>query len=140
MYDVHIQKCLSAIYFKSNLDRGGCIEGVHVRDVRCDSARSAVIRFENNYHGSRGGAHPTTFQGFVIQRVTCTYSGEVGIYAVGVKDHPLKDIQIKAVTVLHTPKDQIVDNVVNLTYAQVFINGSRLIKPVITGSFPLHTD
>ena len=140
MYNVHIKKCLSAIYFKSNLDRGGFIENIHVNDVQCDSARSAFIRFENNYHGSRGGHYPTKFDGFTIQNVTCNYSGEVGIYAVGVEGNPLENISLKNVTILQTPKDQVVDNANNLTYENVVINGNKLAKPVVTGPVALHTD
>ena len=140
MYNVHIKKCLSAIYFKSNLDRGGFIENIHVNNVQCDTARSAFIRFENNYHGSRGGHYPTLFNGFDIQNVSCNLSGEVGIYAIGVAGNPLKNISLKNVTVLNTPKDQLIDNAENLTYKGVKINGINLTKPVNTGVIKLHTD
>lgn len=140
MYNVHITRCLSAIYFKSNLDRGGFIENIHVNDVQCDSARSAFIRFENNYHGSRGGHYPTLFSNYNIHDVTCTRSGEVGIYAVGVQGNPLKNIALKNVTVLHTPKDEIIDNAEHLTYSNVSVNGHILAKPTNTGVVMLHTD
>jgi hypothetical protein len=140
MYNVKITKCLSAIYFKSNLDRGGFIEDIHVNNVFCDSARSAFIRFENNYHGSRGGQYPTLFNNFTIRDVSCKYSGEVGIYAVGVKDHPLENIALKGVTVLSTPQAQIIDNIQNLTYDHVVINGEHYKDPTNTGVIQLHTD
>ncbi|GAC1307577.1 MAG: exopolygalacturonase PelB [Mucilaginibacter sp.] len=140
MYNVHITRCLSAIYFKSNLDRGGFIENIHVNDVQCDSARSAFIRFENNYHGSRGGHYPTLFSNYDIHDVTCARSGEVGIYAVGVQGNPLKNIALKNVTVMHTPKDEIIDNAEHLTYSNVSVNGHILAKPVNTGVVMLHTD
>jgi polygalacturonase len=140
MYNVKIKKCLSAIYFKSNLDRGGFIENIHVNDVQCDSARSAFIRFENNYHGSRGGHYPTKFNNFTIQNVSCKHSGEVGIYAVGVQGNPLKNITLKNVTVLNTPRNEVVDNAESLKYFNVSINGAALDKPVNTGVVMLHTD
>lgn len=140
MYNVHIKKCLTGIYFKSNLDRGGFIENIHVDHVQCDTMRSAFIRFENNYHGSRGGHYPTRFDHFFIQNVTCNFSGEVGIYAVGVAGNPLKNISLKRVSILHTPKDQIVSNAENLTYSDVVINGTRIAKPTITEATKLHTD
>jgi len=140
MDNVTIKKCLSAVYFKSNLDRGGFIENIHVSDVHCDSARSAVIRFENNYHGSRGGHYPTKFDGFYIQNISCDHSGEVGIYAVGVQGNPLENIHLKNITVLNTPTNQIVDVAKNLTYENVVINGVKVPKPVVTGAVMLHTD
>ena len=140
MYHVRIQKCLSAIYFKSNLDRGGFIGNVHVWDINCDSARSAFIRFENNYHGSRGGHYPTTFRYFDISGATCNYSGEVAIYAVGVNGHPLRDIRLSNVTVRSTPRDQVIDNVEALTYDHVFVNRNLVTKSVVTGPVTLKTD
>ncbi len=140
MYNVEIKKCGSAIYFKSNPDRGGFIENIHVSNVHCDSARSAFIRFENNYHGSRRGHYPTLFNNLRIENVSCNYSGEVGIYAVGVKGHALTDIVLKKVTVLHTPRSQIIDNVQQLIYDHVFINGINIKKPEITGVEMMHTD
>ncbi len=140
MYNVYIKKCLSAVYFKSNLDRGGFIDNIHVSNIQCDSARSAFIRFENNYHGSRGGHYPTNFSNFNIQKANCNYSGETGIYAVGVKGNPLKNIALDKVVIVKTPTDQIIDNAENLTYKSVMINGSAIAKPIITGTVKLHTD
>ena len=140
MYDVLIHHCLSAIYFKSNLDRGGFIENIHVHNVQCDTAKSAFIRFENNYHGSRGGHYPTLFSGFIIDNVTCNKSGEAGIYAVGVDGNPLKNIALSRVTVLQTPKPEVIYNAENLTYEDVKINGNTLLKPINTGIITLHTD
>ncbi len=140
MYNVEIKKCGSAIYFKSNPDRGGFIENIRVNNVHCDSARSAFIRFENNYHGSRGGNYPTLFKNFRIENASCDYSGEVGIYAVGIKGYSLTDIILKKITVLHTPKPQVIDNVQQLIYEHVFVNGINIKKPDITGVETLHTD
>jgi polygalacturonase len=140
MYNVLIHHCLSAIYFKSNLDRGGFIENIHVNNVHCDTARSAFIRFENNYHGSRGGHYPTLFNNFHIDNVTCNQSGEVGIYAVGVDGNPLKNIALSKVTVLHSPKTEVIYNAENLTYKEVKINGNTLLKSTNTGVITLHTD
>jgi polygalacturonase len=140
MYNDYIKKCGSAIYFKSNLDRGGFIENIHVSDVQCDTTKSAFIRFENNYHGSRGGHYPTSFNGFVIQNVNCNYSGEAGIYAVGVDGNTIKNVTLKKVTILKTPLAEVIYNIENWTYENVSINGAALPKPITTGVIKLHTD
>ena len=140
MYDVLIHRCLSAIYFKSNLDRGGFIENIHVHNVQCDTAKSAFIRFENNYHGSRGGHYPCLFNNFHIDNVTCNQCGEVGIYAVGVEGNPLKNIALSKITVLQAARAEVIYNATNLTYKDVTINGKPLLKPTNTGVITLHTD
>jgi len=140
MYNVYIHHCLSAIYFKSNLDRGGFIENVHVQNVQCDTAHAAFIRFENNYSGARGGHYPTEFRNFNIGKVNCNYAGETGIYAVGVDGHPLKNIILNKVSIAKTPKDEVITNTNNLVYKSVSVNGHVLAKPIKTTVIQLHTD
>jgi len=140
MYNVLLKKCLSAIYFKSNLDRGGFIENVHVSNVQCDTAKAAFIRFENNYSGARGGHYPTLFSDFFIDNVNCNYAGETGIYAVGIDGFPLKNISLKNVSVKKTPRAEVIKNQENMTYNGVVINGSVLTKPANTDVIQLHTD
>ena len=140
MYHIAISSCLSAIYFKSNLDRGGFIENVQALDIKCDSVRSAFIRFENNYHGSRGGHYPTLFNNFLIQHAHCNYAGEAGIYAVGVAGNPLKNIRLDNVQISKTPVAEVISNTENLTYSAVSVNGKTLAKPTDTGVIHLHTD
>jgi polygalacturonase len=140
MYNVVISKCLSAIYFKSNLDRGGFIENIRVHNVQCDTARAAFIRFENNYSGLRGGHYPTLFNNFVIANVICNYAGEAGIYAVGVNGNPLKNISLKNVIIQKTQVPEVISNADNLTYNGVIINNITLSKPTNTSVFTLHTD
>ncbi len=140
MENILIKYCFSAIYFKSNKDRGGYIENVLVNNIICDSARSGCIRFENNYHGSRGGNHPTLFKNFKITNVHCKKAGEVGIYAVGIEGKPLQNIVIKNVEIEQTPTAQIIDNVSRLTYENVVIGGN-LTKPIFTSrNIKLNTD
>ncbi|WP_461453213.1 glycoside hydrolase family 28 protein [Mucilaginibacter sp.] len=140
MYNVYIHHCLSAIYFKSNLDRGGFIENIHVANVQCDTAFSAFIRFENNYSGARGGHYPTTFNNFEIEKVNCNYAGETGIYAVGVDGQPLKNITLSKVNIIKTPRDEVITNTENLIYNGVTVNGRVLAKPTDSPVIQLHTD
>ena len=140
MYNNYIHHCLSAIYFKSNLDRGGFIENIHVQNVQCDTAFAAFIRFENNYSGARGGHYPTNFNNFAIENVNCNYASETGIYAVGVDGQPLKNITLNEVNITKTPKDEVITNTENLTYKGVVVNGHDLAKPINTPVIHLHTD
>ena len=82
--------------------------------------RTAFIHFENNYHGGRGGNHPTSFSNFVIQNVKGGESGQCGIYAVGVEGMPIRNVLVKNVSfdktadkeylIMHT-EDFVFDNV-----------------------------
>ncbi len=122
MENVSISNCLSAVYFKSNLDRGGYIKNVWVRNVTCDSVKTAFIRFETNYHGARGGFHPALFQNFLIENVTGNYSAECGFYAVGIDKYPLKDILLKNINLKQSLTPYILKNTHHVTFDKVMIN------------------
>ena len=126
MHNVHIGSCYTAIYFKSNLDRGGFIRNVHVDNISIDRVRTAFIRFENNYHGARGGFHPTTFEDFHISNVKGGSSGECGIYAVGIEGYPIKNVALSNVTLEQCPTPYIITNAENFSFENVLINGEKL--------------
>jgi len=98
MEDTKIGSAVSAIYFKSNLDRGGIIENIWVRNIQIENARGAFIRLETNYKGHRGNYFPPIFQNFTLENITCK-EANVGIYAVGHKDALLKNITLKNITI-----------------------------------------
>lgn len=126
MENVKIKNSLSGVYFKSNPDRGGFIRNVWVRNVECDSVRTALVRFETNYQGSRGGFYPTLFQNFLIENVKGDRSGECGFYAVGIEKYPLKDIVLKNTWLRSCKTPYIMRNVENVTFENVELGGIKL--------------
>jgi polygalacturonase len=141
MENIRITKSSNGIYFKSNLDRGGYIRNVWVRNVELDSVRSAFIRFFTNYHGARGGFHPTTYQNFLIENVKGGGSRECGIHAVGIEGYPLKDITLRNVEIERAKTPYILQYVENLWFDKVFINGKRISdNPVETDDLRLQTE
>ncbi len=53
---------------------------------KADTVRTALIRFEPNYKGERSAFHPTLFDSFLIENVTCKQSNECGIYMAGLQN------------------------------------------------------
>ena len=138
MENVTVKNCLSGIYFKSNPDRGGFIRNVWVRNITLDSVRTALVRFETNYPGSRGGFHPTLFQNFRIENVKGDRSGDCGVYAVGLKGYPLKDIALKNVTLRQCKMPYIMQNTEHVTFKNVILGGTKMPKnPKETGEIKL---
>ena len=141
MYDVHVGSCHSAIYFKSNLDRGGFIRNVWVDGIVVDSVRTAFIRFENNYHGGRGGFHPTRFENFSISNIRGGKSRECGFYAIGVEGYPIKNVSLKNVTLDNCRTAYTLINTEGIRFENVIINGQRLPEvPEDTEAIQLRTD
>ncbi len=128
MENVKISKCLSGIYFKSNLDRGGYIKNVYVKNIDIDTVRTAFIRFETSYFGGRGGFHPTLFQNFLIENVTGKFSRECGFYAVGIENYALKDITLNNIKLSNTPEPYFLKFVDNIEFNNVTINEELMQK------------
>ena len=141
MYDVHVGSCHSAIYFKSNLDRGGFIRDVWVDGITVDRVYTAFIRFENNYHGGRGGFHPTLFENFRISNVRGGSSDECGFYAIGVDGFPIKNVSLKNVVLDSCKTAYTLVNTEGLHFDNVVINGQCLPdNPEDTAANQLRTD
>lgn len=71
--NIKIPKSSNAIYFKSNLNRGGYISNIYIRNIHADTIRTALIRFESNYKGERSSFNPTLFDNFVIKKYHVAY-------------------------------------------------------------------
>lgn len=88
----------SLIYFKANLDRGGTIENVYVRNIDIEKATKNLIYFQTDYHSFRGGHFPPLFRNFHIENITCKEAG-YGIRVQGHSESPITDVHIKNVTI-----------------------------------------
>lgn len=72
------------MYCKSNLDRGGYIKDIYVKNLRIGKTR--ILRLRNNYHGYRGGNFPTEFRNINIEDVYIKEGDDETISITGVED------------------------------------------------------
>ena len=107
MRNIKIGDVKNALLFKSNLDRGGYIEQVYVDSVDIASAAGAVLRFETNYFGYRGGNMPSRYSDFSISNVHAGRADAYAIYFDGNDSEPIRDITVSNFTV---------DKAANATY------------------------
>lgn len=141
MYNVHIGDCYTSIYFKSNLDRGGFIRNVWVNNITVDHVKTAFIRFENNYHGGRGGFFPTTFENFEIANVHGKVSDDCGFYAVGVEGYPIRNVCLRNIQLDSCAVPYIMRNTKDLRFDNVSVGGVMLPEsPEETDMLQLKTD
>ena len=123
--DIRILHASSALYFKSNLDRGGCIEGIRIRRVEVDRTSGPLIRFEPDYKSESSANHPTRFRDFVIERVRARRIGGIGIDIGGFEQLPVRDVTIRDLKIDEAATPLRIRNTEALRLERVTINGIR---------------
>lgn len=104
MTGIEIGDVKNALLFKSNLDRGGYIEDVFIDSVSIGNVAGAVLRFETNYFGYRGGNMPARYSGFTINNVSAKSSAAYAIYFDGNEAEPIRGITVNNFIVDETPR------------------------------------
>lgn len=95
MDDIRIGTVKNALYFKSNSDRGGFIRGIHVSNVEVERAYGAILRFETNYFGYRGGQHPALYEDFDLRHIHATRADAYAVYYDGNAQQPIRRVRVE---------------------------------------------
>ena len=95
MSNIEIGDVKNALLFKSNLDRGGYIEQVWVDSVTIGAVAGAVLRFETNYFGYRGGNYPARYSGFSISNISARSADAYAIYFDGNSAEPISHVNVE---------------------------------------------
>jgi len=119
-----VRHARQALYFKANLDRGGTIERVCIRDIKVRDS-DTLIDFTTAYHGGRDGTSPPTYRQFVVERVDCRNTVRA-LRIVGVEQAPVEDVLIRNVTVGTARERDKIAHTRNLRLDTVRVNGRML--------------
>lgn len=114
----------AAVRFKANLDRGGVAEHIRVRNMTIESF-DQLFWFQLNYPGELGGNYPTVYRDLVFEDITVESTGSVlEVYAP--EGYPLQDVTLRNITIKKADDLFVLDNVQNLVFDNVEINGNRV--------------
>ena len=94
-----------AINFKCNLDRGGQVQKVYIRNTEIESCQDAMFIFRMDYHGYRGNHFPTKFNDFFVSAITCGKVDKKPFKIVGVADQPIERIYLNNITIEQAGED-----------------------------------
>jgi polygalacturonase len=127
--NVKIKSATDAIFFKSNLDRGGYIRNIHIRNIKAEKVRNSLIKFETDYKHESKYNYPTFFEGFFIQSVEADSVKGISIDIRGFEKLPLQNIEIQDIKVKYTPAPLVVENASQFKLKNVTIDGKTVIFP-----------
>jgi len=119
-----LRKGVSAIRFKANLDRGGTVETVRVRNFTIETFEN-FIWFQLDYPGQLGGNFPSTYRDIVFENITVERAGTI-FNGDAPAAAPLRDVVLRNINIKQADKTFILKNVENLKLENVVIGGQRV--------------
>ena len=119
-----LRRGASAIRFKANLDRGGVVEHIRVRNFTVE-AFDNLFWFQLDYPGLLGGGHPSTYRDIVFENFTVERAGTV-FDAHAPASAPLRDVTLRNITVQQANRTFVLENVEELKLENVVIGGQRV--------------
>ncbi|MCW8126834.1 glycoside hydrolase family 28 protein [Microbulbifer halophilus] len=119
----------SAFRFKANLDRGGLVENIHLRNLQVESFDN-LFWFQLNYPGELGGFFPSTYREIVFENIQVR-EVDTFLEVHAPAGAPLRDVQFRDIRVERVENPLIVENAVNLTFDRVRL-GSQQIDGVLS--------
>jgi len=125
--DNTLRKGASAIRFKANLDRGGTVERIRVRNFTVEDF-GTLFWFQLNYPSELGGNSPSTyrdivFENFKVQNVGTFFDARAPAQA------PLRGVTLRNVSVAAAKTDFVLENVEGLRLEGVTIAGRPVAAP-----------
>ena len=126
MKRVKIGKVKNALLFKSNLDRGGYIRRVEVDSINIVGAEGAVLRFETNYFGYRGGNFPAQYEDFTISNVNAGFANGYAVYYDGNAQCPIRNIDVSNFCVGRAAVPYYLYHTTDCTFRSSMVGGETL--------------
>jgi polygalacturonase len=119
-----LRKGASAIRFKANLDRGGIVEHIRVRNFTVE-AFDNLFWFQLDYPGQLGGNFPSTyrdivFENFTVERAGTVFNGDAPAAA------PLRGVTLRNVDIKQADRTFILKNVEGLKLENVRIGDQQI--------------
>ena len=131
MSNIEIGTVKNALYFKSNKDRGGYIRNVYVDSIKIERTKGAILRFETNYFGYRGGNYEALYEDFIIKNVHAGISDNYAFYMDGNESKKIDDIHIENFHVGKAKYPYYFKNVNDVTLKDASVNGEAMpLHPV----------
>jgi len=126
MSNIEIGDVKNALLFKSNLDRGGYISDVQIDSISIGHVAGAVLRFETNYFGYRGGNFPAQYSQFDIRHVHALSADAYAIYYDGNAQKPIADICVEDFEVDRAAHPHYLFQTRNCRFINCKVNGTLL--------------
>jgi len=118
------------IRFKTNAERGGKLENIFVKNSTVNKSKIAVIHADFFYEEGTNGNHKPILRNIRLSNIK-TVEGESieaqhALYLKGFEEAPIENIVIEDAVLSGVKGESVLQNIKNLTFKNVCINGEKL--------------
>lgn len=121
--DCQLRDGKHALNFKCNLDRGGQVAHIYIRDLDVQSCDEAMFIFRMDYHGYRGNNFPTRFSHFYVNNIHCQRVAERPFKIVGVPAAPIRRVLLDNITVEQAGAPSQLEHTQDILTHEVIVEG-----------------
>jgi polygalacturonase len=125
VYDNEIPSVIRAINFKCNLDRGGQVENIFIKNINVDTCQGELFIFRMDYHGYRGNNYPTKFNNFFVSDISCETVGGTAFKIVGVESEHIKRVFLNNFEIKNVEKESEIKFADDLVINNIMIEGEK---------------
>lgn len=122
--DCQILSGKHALNFKCNLDRGGQVQQIFMKNIQVDTIEKALFIFRMDYHGYRGNNFPTRFNDFYAHNIRCKQVKGGAFKVVGVEAEPITRLALWDIEVQNAALESQLAFVEELVVEAVQISGA----------------
>jgi polygalacturonase len=121
---------LHALNFKCNLDRGGQVQNIYLRNTTIENCRNAMFIFRMDYHGYRGNNFPTKFNDFYVDGITCYSVDKLPFKIVGVESEPISKVYLSNIEIMKSGDSAQLQFTKDILLHNVNVEGKPLLLNV----------
>jgi len=115
----------SALYIKSNSDRGAVVENVWMRRNTVETC-DYFIKLETDYKGITDRPYPSKYRNFHFEDLKCGTARKCAIYSVGIPAQPVTGIYFKDITIREAGAAKKIAATSGIAMQNVSVNGESI--------------
>ena len=124
------------IRFKTNAERGGKLENIYIKNSTINKSKLAVVHADFFYEEGANGKHKPILRNIILSNIKTVEGGSIdarnSLYLKGFKDAPIENIVLEDTVLNGVRGEAMLQNIKNLTFKNVYINGQRIEDKTIT--------
>lgn len=119
------------VYIKTNSDRGGYINNVHISNMTFKDVEDAIY-VTANYHGEGSGLHPSKVSKLSMSQLSFEQVSNTAIVIEGYSEFKVEDVLLSDITVKSAKNGMTLTNTKNVIFNEVVIGKKQGIPSAVS--------